>query len=586
MPFQVNRRTRLRRGSFLLAAVTLCLGGIAHAALPPQLILFHGRILTVDAQDSIAEAVAIRDGKIIAIGADRDILRLADATTRRIDLQGRTATPGLIDSHAHIADGGVEELYHVHLSDVSTIAEVVQRVQAGISGLKPGEWLQGDGWDEGKLAERRYVTAADLDRVSPNNPVWLMHTTGHYGVANSAALRLAKITQASKDPPAGTIDRDAQGNPSGVLKEAAKDAVLELIPPPTAQQQRDGILKSIDDLHREGMTGVKDPAIGQPVWDAYRELLREGKLSEHICVLWYAGSTLASAQKALASILAQPKPPQSLGDGRLMSCGAKIFMDGSGGARTAWMTEEWHKNSTEIDRGNFGYPSTDPQVYRQMVRLFHKAGVHVGTHAIGDRAIDWVVDTYAQVLDETPTSGLRHSIIHANIPSDHAIRTMADLEKRYDAAYPEAQAPFMWWIGDTYAGNFGPQRSARLVPLNTFLKSGIRWGGGSDYSVTPLPARYGLWASVERETLKGTFGAHPFGSAESVDIHAALRSYTAWGARQLFLEDRIGSLEIGKEADIAVWDRDMYSIPSQDLRNLKCTMTLLHGEVVFDSSHP
>jgi predicted amidohydrolase YtcJ len=261
-------------------------------------------------------------------------------------------------------------------------------------------------------------------------------------------------------------------------------------------------------------------------------------------------------------------------------------MDGSGGARTAWVSEEWHKNSTQIDRGNFGYPSMDPQVYRQMVRLFHKAGVHVGTHAVGDRAIDWVVDTYAQVLDETPTSGLRHSIIHANIPSDHAIKTMAELEKRYDAGYPEAQAPFMWWIGDTYAGNFGPQRSLRLVPLNTFLKSGIRWGGGSDYSVTPLPARYGLWASVERETLKGTYGAHPFGTSESVDIHTALRSYTAWGARQLFLEDRIGSLEIGKEADIAVWDRDMYSIPAQELRNLKCTMTLLHGEVVFDSNHP
>ena len=586
MPPQVNRSTHPRRRSFLFAALTLAVSGMARAALPPQLILFHGRVLTVDAQDSIAEALAIRDRKIVAIGTDRDILRLADATTRRIDLQGRTATPGLIDSHAHIADAGVEELYHVHLSDVSTIGEVVRRVQAGIAGLKPGEWLQGDGWDEGKLAERRYVTASDLDRVSPNNPVWLMHTTGHYGVANSAALRLAKISQASKDPPAGTIDRDAQGRPSGVLKEAAKDAVLDLIPPPTAQQQRDGILKSIDDLHREGMTAVKDPAIGQPVWDAYRELLREGKLSEHICVLWYAGATLASAQTALASIQAQPRPPQSLGDGRLLSCGAKIFMDGSGGARTAWVTEEWHKNSTDIDHGNFGYPSTDPQVYRQMVRLFHRAGVHVGTHAIGDRAIDWVVDTYAQVLEETPTSGLRHSIIHANIPSDHAIKSMADLEKRYDAAYPEAQAPFMWWIGDTYAGNFGPQRSLRLVPLNTFLKSGVRWGGGSDYSVTPLPARYGLWASVERETLKGTFGAHPFGTAESVDIHTALRSYTAWGARQLFLEDRIGSLEIGKEADIAVWDRDIYSIPAQELRNLKCTMTLLRGEVVFDSNHP
>jgi predicted amidohydrolase YtcJ len=591
MSAQINRRTRLRRAGFSFAAtaaagLALAAGSAPAAAPVPDLILFHGRVLTVDSHDSIAQGIAIRDGKIIAVGADRDILRLAGAATRRIDLRGRTATPGLIDSHAHIADAGVNELFHVDLSDAATVAEVVRRVQAGIARLKPGEWLQGDGWDEGKLAERRYVTASDLDAVSPLNPVWLAHTTGHYGVANSAALRLAKISAASKDPPAGTIDRDTRGLPTGVLKESAQDAVIDLIPPPTAQQQRDGILRSIDDLHREGMTAVKDPDIGRPVWNAYRDLLDEHKLSEHICVLWHAGNTLASARAALAVIQTLPRPPQSLGDGRLLSCGAKIYMDGSGGARTGWLTQEWHKNSTDIDHGNFGYPATDPEIYRQMVRLFHQAGVHVGTHAIGDRAIDWVVDTYAQVLAETPTPGLRHGIIHANIPSDHAIETMAALEKRYDAAYPEAQAPFMWWIGDTYAGNFGPQRAARLVPLNTYLKNGILWGGGSDYPVTPIAARYGLWASVERETLKGRYGAHPFGTAEAVDIHAALRSYTAWGARQLFLEDRIGSLEVGKEADIAVWDRDMYTVPAKELRNLKCTMTLLHGQVVFDSGAP
>src|SRR5450631_3133394 len=582
MSNQVNRSARLL---LRLGVMAVGLGGVARAAPAPELILFHGRVLTVDSRDSIAQALAVRDGKIVAVGSDEQILRLAGDATRRIDLHGRTATPGLIDSHAHVADGGVEQLYHVHLGDAESVAEVVRRIQAGILRLKPGEWLQGDGWDEGKLAERRYVTAADLDPVSPQNPVWLMHTTGHYGAANSAALNLAKIAASSKDPPAGTIDRDAQGRLTGVLKESAMDAVLELVPPPTAQQQRDGILKSIDDLHSEGITAVKDPSIGQPVWDAYRELVREDKLPEHVCVLWYAGTTLASARAVLTSILSLPRPPRSLGDASLLSCGAKIFMDGSGGARTAWMSQEWHKNSTDIDHGNAGYPSTDPEVYRQMVRLFHQAGVHVGTHAVGDRAIDWVVDTYAQVLAETPTFGLRHSIIHANIPSDHAIKAMSALEKRYDAAYPEAQAPFMWWIGDTYAGNFGPDRSQRLVPLNTFLKNGIRWGGGSDYSVTPLPARYGLWASVQRETLKGTYGAHPFGTAESVDIRAALRSYTAWGARQLFLEDRVGSLEVGKEADIAVWDRDMYTMPAQELRNLKCTMTLLHGQAVFDLDH-
>ncbi len=567
----------------LAAEPALCTGTSARPEVPADLVLVHGTVLTVDAKDSVAQALAVRGGKIVAVGTDRDILRLAGPRTRRIDLNGRTATPGLIDSHAHIADGGVAELFHVRLSDVTTVAEAVRRVREGIAHLKPGEWLEGDGWDEGKLAERRYLRAADLDPVSPDNPVWLNHTTGHYGVANTAALRLPKISASTPDPKAGTIDRDASGAPTGVLKESAQALVGDLIPPPTPDQRRAGILESIALLHREGMTAVKDPWIGRPTWDAYVELLREGKLAERVCVLWDAGTTLASARAALAEIEAQPRPPQSLGDGRLVSCGAKIFMDGSGGARTAWMYKDWNKDSTGIDAGNSGYPALDPEVYRQQVRLFHDAGVHVGTHAIGDRAIDWVVDTYAQVLAEKPTRGLRHSIVHANIPSDHAIATMALLQSKYDAGYPEAQAPFTWWIGDTYAGNFGPERSRRLMPFKTYLDKGILWGGGSDYPVTPLPARYGLWSSVEREALKGTFGRHPFGTAEAVDIHAALRSYTLWAARQLFLDARTGSLEVGKDADIAVWDKNPYDMPSPELRNLHCEITLLSGAVVFDA---
>ncbi len=556
----------------------------AQEAQPPQLILFHGHILTVDAADSVVQAIAVRDGKIIALGTDRDILRLGGAATRRIDLHGQTATPGLIDSHAHIADAGVDELYHVRLSDVTTVAEAVQRVRVAVAALKPGEWVEGAGWDEGKLGERRYLLAADLDRVSPSNPVWLMHTTGHYGVANSVALRLAKIDAGTPNPPSGTIDHDPQGKPTGVLKESAMDAVAKLIPPPSPAQRRAGILSSIEIMHQEGMTAVKDPDISQDIWDAYRSLLDEGKLVHHVCVLWHAGSTLDSARDALKVISALPRPPASLGNGRLLSCGAKIYMDGSGGARTAWMYKDWNKNSSGTDTGNTGYPNTDPEIYRQEVRLFHQAGINVGTHAIGDRAIDWVVDTYAKVLEETPTPGLRHSIIHANIASDHAIQVMAALQSKYDAGYPEAQAPFLWWIGDNYAGNFGPERSQRLVPLKSFLSHGVRWGGGSDYPVTPIAARDGLWASVVREPLKGTYGMHPFGTAESVDIHTALRSYTTWAAHQLFLDRQIGSLEVGKDADIAVWDRDMYNVPSADLKALKCTLTLLHGEVVYQAA--
>ena len=142
----------------------------------------------------------------------------------------------------------------------------------------------------------------------------------------------------------------------------------------------------------------------------------------------------------------------------------------------------------------------------------------------------------------------------------------------------------MWWIGDTYAGTFGPERGQRLIPLKTYVDMGIIWGGGSDYSVTPLPARYGLWSSIERETLKGVYGSRPFGTAQAIDIHAALRSYTIWNARQLFLDDRTGSLEVGKDADIAVWTQNPYNMPSAELRNLHCEATILAGEVVFDES--
>ena len=576
-------RYEVAAAGLVLSALALPASAAAEIARAPDLILAHGTVITVDPKDSVAEAIAIRDGKVLKVGTDAAIVSLASPRTRVIDLHGRTATPGLIDTHAHVAEGGVGEITSIPLGDATSVAEIVRRVRDRALQLKPGEWLQGTGWDEGKLGEHRYVLASDLDAVAPHNPVWLEQTSGHYGVANSYALKLAKITATTPNPPAGTIDHDPTGSPTGILKEGAADVLTSLIPPPTQEQRRNGLLAMMDKLHQEGMTAIKDPDDTQLDWDTYRALLDAGQLTVHVCVLWHAGSTVESARDVIKTIQALPRPPNSLGDGVLLSCGAKIYMDGSGAGRTAWTYQEWNKNQTELDRGNFGYPSTDPDVYRQMVRLLHQAHINVGTHAIGDRAIDWVVDTYAQVLSETPTTGLRHSIIHANFPTDHAIDVMATLQKHYDAGYPEVQPTFIWWIGDNYAGNLGAARALRLEPLKTFLAHGVSWSGGSDYDVTPIPARYGLWAAVERQTLKGTYGAHPFGTAESVDVHAALRAYTALSARQLFLEDRIGSLEPGKEADIAIWDRNLYSIPTSDIKNMKCEMTLFHGKVVYEA---
>ena len=586
----MSMHSKLRSTCALLA--TLLLSRILLAQSPnADLILLHGHILTADGSDSVAQAIAIRHGIIVKVGTDTEVLQFAGNVPgmRIIDLHGHTATPGLIDTHAHVAEGGVEELYGVKLSDATSVAEIVARVNAKIALVKPGEWVTGSGWDEGKLAERRYVTAADLDAVAPNNPVWLMHTTGHYGVANSLALRLAHITGATADPTAGTIDRDARGNPTGVLKEdSAMEPVTQLIPPTTPEQMRQGILYIQKVLHSEGMTAVKDPDITQIHWDAYKSLLDQGLLKERICVLWHAGSTLESARKALAEIKSVPRVPESLGDDRMLSCGVKIYMDGSGGARTGWVYEDWLLNGTRPDVtssgvANRGYPQVDPAVYREMVRLFHQEGVPVGTHAVGDRAMDWVVDTYALVEQEQPHAGLRHSIIHANLPTPHALEVMVNLQKKYDAGYPEMQPGFLWWIGDIYAASYGPKRGLHLEPLKTLQSRGILWSGGSDYFVTPVAARYGLWASAARQTAKGTYGLHPFGMMEAVDVHTALRSYTAWASRQMFLENKVGTLEVGKKADIAIWDRDLYAIPTDQIKELKCLMTLVDGEMVYRS---
>jgi len=229
-----------------------------------------------------------------------------------------------------------------------------------------------------------------------------------------------------------------------------------------------------------------------------------------------------------------------------------------------------------------GFPMMATETYRAMVTLFTKAGIPIGTHAIGDRAIDTVVDAYADALKAAPKVGLRHSLIHANLPTEHAIDVMAELQKTYDAGYPEAQAEFLWFLGDALAAGWGPERSQRMMPYATYVKRGVLYSDGSDYPVTPYAPRYGLWSSVAREPDGDRFGKAPFGTAEAVDIHTAMKSHTIWAARQLFLEKQTGSLEVGKLADVAVWDRNPYAVPTAVLKDMRCMMTLFGGKVVFE----
>jgi hypothetical protein len=577
------------RWALLAAALAAPIGSASASAAPSRTadtVLVHGRVITVDPEDHVVQALAIRGGRIIRVGTDREVLRLVGPRTRVIDLRGRAATPGLIDAHAHVVETGLIDLFQVDLSHAASIADITQAVAARVRKAGPGEWVVGAGWDEGKLSERRYPTAAELDAVAPNNPVWLENTTGHYGVANSAALKLAGIDASTPNPPAGTIERLADGRPAGVLKEAAQDMARRPIPPATVEQRRMAIAHMLERLHAEGMTGFKDPAIDDADWAAYRAIAGEGQLAANVCVLFYTGKTMEAARDNLRRIRAAQGAAAALPGSGLRVCGAKIFMDGSGAAPTAWSYEDWNHDRTGVSVGNKGYPQVNPAIFREQVRLFVDNDVGIGVHAIGDRAIDWVVDSYALALKAHPTRGLRLSIIHANTPTDHAIAVMADLQKRYDAGIPESQGAFAWWIGDIYAANLGPERSQRLNPFRTYLQRGMIWAGGSDSPVTPIAARYGLWASVARQTLVGTFGPTPFGTDQAVDVHAALRSYTAWAARQILADKDAGTLEVGKSADIAVWDRDPYAVPTSALKDMTCDLTLFRGRVAYRRPGP
>jgi predicted amidohydrolase YtcJ len=569
--------------AFAPPLIALVLAACAQdAPIAPDFILVNARVVTMDADDTIAEAVAVSGNSISAVGTTADVSRLAGPSTETIDLGGRTVTPGLIDTHNHFAWGALDERSSLDIEypAVTSIRDIRERVRAAASRLDPGEWIVGSKWDAGKLEERRDIVAADLDDVSPDNPVWLLHTSAHYGVANSLALEMAGVDADTPAPDGGVIARNDDGAPTGILADQAMSLVSSATPPVTTGDFADAIADQVSLLNQEGITTIKDPEIDQRHWDAYATVLANGNLSVRVFTLWRVPDTMTEARELLQQIAPMTDPRGDAGT-ELISGGVKIYIDGSGTARTAWMHEDWNENFSDLDEGNTGLTYLEPDLLFDQIRLFHDAGIHIGTHAIGDRAIDFTMDAYDRVLADNPVPGLRHSIIHCNLPTDHAMDLMVKLQQQYDAAYPEVQPAFLWWIGDAYAANFGPERSLRVLPLGTFEKRGIKWAGASDFNVSPYAPRYAFWAASARETMLATHGSNPWGTDEAVAVHDTLRAYTATAARQVFLEDRIGSIEVGKLADIVAWDRDLYSIPTAELKEVRPALTFMNGEVVY-----
>ena len=482
-----------------------------------DLVLRHGVVLTVDAKDSVAQAIAVRDGRIVAVGTDSDMTRLIGPGTKVVDLAGRTVTPGLIDTHIHLLEGVTGSMYKVVLTSAASVAEVLDKVKARAETTPAGDWVEGNGWNEGVIAEHRAPTLAELDAISAGHPVFLENVTHHYAMVNSAGLAKLGIDAATKSPDGGTIVHDADGKPTGVLKEKANSDAIAAIPAKTKEQLRKGIQAALDQIHAEGLTGVKD-IVDPDTWAAYLSYTKAGGLTAHVCPLMWVGYPLP-AEAALEAIQKGRADSAAVQGGDLTICGAKILLDGSAMGRTAWRNEDYpvdpHRPDVPLGRG---YAIVEPAQYMAMVKLFNAAGVSVGTHAIGDRAIDLAVDSYAEALKEHPQTGLRHSIIHVHEPSEHALDVMQELQKKYDAGYPEVQGGFLYFLGDSLPAAFGPEQSQHVMPFATYRKRDIIFAGGSDFPVTPFPPRFGLWASVAREPFEGRPSARILSEPRSLSM--------------------------------------------------------------------
>ena len=388
--------------------------------LSADLVLLNGKIVTVDAEDRIAEAVAIRDGYILAVGSNEEIRAYVGEETRVIDLRGRTVLPGFIDTHTHPSHAAVR-LYEIDLRSppVRSIRDVLRLVAEKAEELGPGRWVRGANYNEAKLVERRHVTRWELDEAAPENPVFITKETGHEFIANSMALEIAGITAETTDPPGGKIDRRDDGEPTGILYETAGRLVMEHIPPYTVEEIKEGLKRVWDQFAEWGITTTHDAGVDSTALRAYQELLAEGvrKVRTHVMIMVrdHEGRDLLEA-------LTQLGIESGFGDEWLRILGVKIMGDGSGAGGTAAVYEPQHRGP-----GGLGIMVTPPEELKRLVLKAHRAGLRVCIHSIGDRAIDYALDAIEEAQRMMPRPDMRHRIEHNSLCTPRQLKRIKEL---------------------------------------------------------------------------------------------------------------------------------------------------------------
>jgi predicted amidohydrolase YtcJ len=552
-------------GALLAAPVQL----FAQRADPnsPDLVLLNGKIVTLDANSTVAEALAVRDGRILAVGANAAIRSLAGASTRVIDLTGKTVVPGLIDTHAHFKAAGLSE-YVVNMSRARSVAEALQAIKDFAAGKKPDDWIIGSAWHPpSQLAEKRYLTRREIDGVAPDNPVYL-RTVGHFSMANSLALQKAGIDSTSANPSGGAFERDAAGELTGVLVETAIDRVENAVPSWTEADEirqfklAEGVLNSF------GITSAVEGATQARDIRALRKLASSGDATLRVGLMYRPEPP--AELPAWEAIMSANGISSGFGDDWVKFAGIKILYDGGMTLRTA-LTRESYPDSHD---GYHGIAQQTPEQLKQLVAICNRYDWRVGVHAVGDLAIDQVLDAFEAADKEKSIRDRRFILIHGSLIRPEQMDRAHRLGVRVDF-----QNVFMWDKAATVERFLGRETADRAVPTKTLIaRMGLdSLGAGTDFPVNTINPFLNMYIMVTRKDP----GGNVYGASEAVTREQALRLYTSAASHYMFEEARKGTIEPGKLADLAVLSADYLMVPDNRIKDIKVEMTLVGGKIVF-----
>jgi predicted amidohydrolase YtcJ len=545
-------------------AATAMAGAAAPSGPAADLIVRHARVWTVNPAQPEADGVAVLDGRIVAVGSDAAVLAWKGPHTRIVDAAGKRLLPGFNDAHVHFEDGGAS-LTAVQLNDAGSLAEFVKRIGDYAARSAKGEWIRAGDWDETKWSPAALPSRHDIDAVTPNNPVALDRYDGHMILVNSRALALAGITASTPNPPGGVIVRDAAGQPTGALADAAVTLMDKVIPAPTPEQRRRAIESALREAASHGVTSVQDMAEDYGNLAVYAQLLREGKLTVRL----YGAPPIAKVDDQARLGIGRAFGGPSLRIGAL-----KMFADGSLGSRTAYFFEPFV--DTPDIRGLLGADMLPIARTRERLMRADAAGLQLCTHAIGDAAISTVLDLYDDVATDHGVRDRRWRIEHAQHMAARDFERFARLHVIASVQPYQAIDDGRW-----AEARIGHDRASRTYAFRTFLDHGVRLAFGTDWPVAPLDPMLTLYAATTRATLDGK---NPEGwfPEQKLTIQQSIAAYTLESAYAEFQEREKGSIEPGKLADMVLLSEDVLAIPAAAIRNVRVLRTWVGGEEVFN----